>query len=236
MDDQQVSDRAVQYAKDHRREIVADVTAGFTARDNPISIFMAGSPGAGKTEASKQFLVNFKNVLRIDADELRERFPEYTGENSHLFQRAVTRLVHEIHDAALKKKLSFLMDGTFAMEETARQNIQRSLKRGREVIVLFVYQAPEIAWQFVEKRRAGSEGRSVPVEVFAKKFCDARIVANKMKAEFGDAMTLNLFCKSVDWSDKSQYLNIKNIDDHIAKTHSESEILTATKEGNYPVL
>lgn len=60
---------------------------------NPVSVFMPGSPGAGKTEASIELLklkgADGTRVLRIDPDELREDLPGYTGENSWLFQRTV---------------------------------------------------------------------------------------------------------------------------------------------------
>ena len=79
---------------------------------------MADSPGAGKTEASIE-LLNLKDaddakVLRIDPDELREELPGCTGENSWLFQRAVTPVIEKIHDLALKQEQSFPLDGTLS--------------------------------------------------------------------------------------------------------------------------
>lgn len=49
----------------------------------PLSIFMAGSPGAGKTEFSKRLIKeNNINAVRIDADEIKTIIPQYTGKNS----------------------------------------------------------------------------------------------------------------------------------------------------------
>ena len=55
---------------------------------NPTSVYMAGSPGAGKTEVSiclidaiKQYKGSLK-ILRIDPDELRSNFEDYTGNNA----------------------------------------------------------------------------------------------------------------------------------------------------------
>lgn len=68
---------------------------------------MAGSPGAGKTEASKALLEEFvekgRKVLRIDPDDLRSEFEHYSGNNSWLFQPAVSILVEKIHDLAKTK-------------------------------------------------------------------------------------------------------------------------------------
>lgn len=122
----------------------------------PVSVFMAGSPGAGKTEASIALLNLFSDspILRIDPDELRSEFDAYTGGNAWLFQCGVSILVEKIIDFALGQQQSFLLDGTFASLEVARRNVERSLKRGRFVQILYVYQNPMLAWGFVNAREA----------------------------------------------------------------------------------
>ena len=54
---------------------------------------MAGSPSAGKTESSRNLIKSITKdeqcVVRIDLDDLRNRFDEYTGANSHLFRRYI---------------------------------------------------------------------------------------------------------------------------------------------------
>jgi predicted ABC-type ATPase len=91
---------------------------------------MAGSPGAGKTEASIELLAILEEkgaeILRIDPDELRHEFELYTGDNSCLFQKGVSVLVDRIHDLALSQKQSFLLDGTLSNYAKAEQNIARS--------------------------------------------------------------------------------------------------------------
>jgi UDP-N-acetylglucosamine kinase len=57
---------------------------------------MAGSPGAGKTEFSKNFINILvkkepsRKVVRIDPDEIRAWFPEYNPKRSELYQSAVS--------------------------------------------------------------------------------------------------------------------------------------------------
>lgn len=121
----------------------------------PVSVFMAGSPGAGKTEASKSLLSKLENVekgrkiLRIDPDELRMEFEDYSGNNSWVFQPAVSILVDKIHDFALEQRQSFILDGTLSSYGKAEENIDRSLRRNRRVQILYVYLTPEQAWEFV---------------------------------------------------------------------------------------
>lgn len=221
-----IRDQADAFARSHAKAIVAEFLQGYEAEDSPVSTFMAGSPGAGKTETSKRLLQNAGNTVRIDADDLREHFRDcgYDGANSHLFQKASSKLVHEIHSAALKREISFLMDGTFANENMARQNIQRSLKRGRDVFIIFVYQSPQTAWNFVLQREV-VEGRRVRAEDFAEKFCASQAVVNRMKAEFGRRITLELIIKELDQSDRSCQRSIERIEDHIPERYSAQEIL-----------
>lgn len=132
-DDQRIADEAVVFAKANRKGIARRLTdpSIFLSEDSPVSVFMAGSPGAGKTEASLEFLSRFGgSVLRIDPDNYRSELPGYTGSNSSLFQRAVSVLVSAVHDEALRLQQSFLLDGTSSNYETVARNIQRSLKRG----------------------------------------------------------------------------------------------------------
>lgn len=90
---QGVSERAVVFAKQNRTRIARKLACleTYPSDEYPVSVFMAGSPGAGKTEVSKAFIgmmqVGGSNALRIDPDDFRVYFHEYTGRNSSLFQR-----------------------------------------------------------------------------------------------------------------------------------------------------
>ena len=77
----------------------------YLPESNPVTVYMAGSPGAGKTESSKRLLNAIKDIspgeiIRIDPDELRNFFEGYNGSNAHLFQHAVWTVVNRIIDKA----------------------------------------------------------------------------------------------------------------------------------------
>lgn len=78
---EEVQARALAYAKSHRTRIARERTDvdKFPSEEQPVSVFMAGSPGAGKTEASMELLSEFDSILRIDPDDLRVEFPAYGG-------------------------------------------------------------------------------------------------------------------------------------------------------------
>ena len=108
----------------------------------------------------------------------------------------------------------------------ARQNIERSLRRKRAVFIIFVYQSPQAAWKFVQRREA-VEGRRIRAEDFAEKFCASQAVANQMKAEFGSRIRLMLIIKDLD-NVRGRYFqkSIERIDDHIPERYNTQEILT----------
>ena len=53
-DEERIKKEAMDYAKKHKKEIARELTdpKRFAREENPVSVFMAGSPGAGKTEAA----------------------------------------------------------------------------------------------------------------------------------------------------------------------------------------
>lgn len=191
----------------------------------PVSVFMAGSPGAGKTESSKELIEQFPEnpILRIDADELRVEFDQYNGRNSHLFQSAVSVLVEYIHDMALKQSQSFIMDGTLHNEDKARDNICRSLNKERMVQILYVYQDPLRAWAFVQARER-LEGRRIRPVNFIEQFLAARATVNALKAHFGADIKVDLLIK--DYSNKTRVYeaNIDRIDYYVDQEYSRESL------------
>ena len=186
--EQHIWDEAIAFARSNKKAIGRRLTTKeqYPPEEEPVSVFMAGSPGAGKTEASIA-LVNFfadTAILRIDPDELRNEFATYTGGNSWLFQGGVSILVEKVLDNAIEQKQSFLLDGTFSNLGVARRNVERSLNRGRFVQILYVYQNPVLAWEFV-KAREEAEGRRIRSEHFVDQYFAARDVVNALKLEYG---------------------------------------------------
>jgi predicted ABC-type ATPase len=213
------------FAATHKDPIASEATNlnRYLSEENPVSVFMAGSPGAGKTESSKNLIKKFsKNgdeILRIDPDELRCRIPGYVGNNSYLFHGAVSILVSRIHDLALKNKQSFVFDGTFSKAEIARENIERSLKRNRFVQIFYVYQDPLQAWDFVKKREF-VEGRGIKKEHFIKHYFSARDTVNLLKKEFGPKIQVDLLVKNIDGSDQYYRENIDIVDNYVEERYS----------------
>ncbi len=229
-EEKSICDAAKSFARKDGKRIAAEITHIdiYPPDAEPVSVFMAGSPGAGKTEASKALLATVEEegtkTVRIDPDELRKRFEGYSGDNAWLFQPATSILVDKIHDMVLKNEQNFLLDGTLSNYDIAKRNIERSLKRGRFVQIYYVYQEPEMAWRFV-KAREELEGRRILPEHFIAQYFAARKVVNQLKIDFGKEIRVDLLLKNLDGSDKVYKANVDQIDNHIPEKYTEEDLV-----------
>jgi UDP-N-acetylglucosamine kinase len=226
-----IQEEALEFAKKNKKPIAKRLTDKkiYPPDKHPVSVFMAGSPGAGKTEASKELLETLtgddcRSILRIDPDELREELPGYNGRNSNLFQGATSILVEKMHDYALQNSQSFILDGTLARYEVAERNVERSLAKGRPVQILYVYQKPELAWDFVQAR-AKLDGRHVPPDQFVEQYFGARETVNRLKLKFRASVKVDLLLKNTDGSNRSSKVGVDQIDYHIPENYDRDQVL-----------
>jgi predicted ABC-type ATPase len=212
-EESQLGKNALTFIKQERRGLIkkfADPDV-FRSVSRPVSLFMAGSPGAGKTEVSKNLMKKFHNVpIRIDADEIRAMCPGYIGSNAHVFQEAANKGVNILFDYALHKNLNLILDATFAYAGAAG-NIKRALDYHRIVEIWFVYQNPLKAWE-ATKAREFKETRHVSREVFIEAFFKSKENVQSVKREFSNTIELNLLMKDYDKKMEELKLNI-GVDD-----------------------
>lgn len=225
--EQRIEDEAIVFAKANKKALAKRLTdpAVYVPESEPVAVFMAGSPGAGKTEAAIELLARIGGpaVLRIDPDDLRCEFSGYPGDNAWLFQKATSILIDRILDHAFKQSQSFLLDGTLTNYSVAARNIQRSLGHGRTVQVLYVYQQPMQAWEFVKQREA-VEGRRIRGDDFVDQYFAAREVVNRLKAEFRGSVRVDLLLKNIDGSNRMYRAGVDNIDRHVPEQFSRQYV------------
>ena len=221
------SDDPAVYARANKKRITDELTDKevYPPENNPVSVFMAGSPGAGKTEASIELLNQFPDasIVRIDPDEIRENLPGYQGSNAADFQEAVSILVSGALDKVFKNGQSFLLDGTLSSYEQAKRNVERSLNRRRFVQILYVYQSPEIAWKFVQRRRQ-VEGRAVQLEVFIEQYFAAREVVQQLKKTYGKSIAVDLLMKDIDGGKRWFKKGVDTIDEHVPERYTRESL------------
>jgi len=201
------------------------------------AIFMAGSPGAGKTEVSRWFIKEFiklylskaekkhpvPQITRIDPDEIREIIPGYNGANAELFQGAASLGVEKIYDYVMSKNLSVVVDGTLSNYSAAYKNIKRAVDKKRKVGVFYIYQDPIIAWDFTKKREE-TDGRHISKATFIESFFKARINTNKLKEDFGNKIQIFLIIKNYDNGIEKTKFNIDNIDNYLKIKYTKKSL------------
>lgn len=220
-----VSEEAFLWVKKNEKAIIRTfiTDAGCVPDQRPASIFMAGTPGAGKTEVARNLNKEFKvRAIHIDADEIRKLCPGYAGENAALFQKAARKGVHILHDYALKYGYNLILDATFAYGN-AKENIRLSIEKGRKPAIYFVYQEPRVAWEFTKAREA-TEKRNVPKVAFIGSYFMARQNVHEVKALFGEKVELNLIIKDIEKNLESLHLNIPEIDPFLPWVYSREEL------------
>lgn len=225
------SQKAIQFArkKKNKKEIAFKLLYEIESSSVPYSIFMAGAPGAGKTEFARQIMKDFpaNTIVHIDGDDLRELLPGYTGNNSHLFQGAISNLVDYIHDCVLRNNISFLLDGTLAEESIAFQNLNRSLKRGRRVMIFFIIQDPLVSWKYTVAREK-KEGRRIQKDVFIDRYVKSYRTVKKILEKYDKTVEVILVKKNYD-THKVDSIHVlrageSNIDEYVEKIYNKNEL------------
>jgi glutaredoxin-related protein len=230
-DEEKISSEATKYVLENKKKIVshfADLDT-FPSFDAAFTIFMAGSPGAAKTEFSKKYIKAIYElypdikVVRLDADEIRSLIPQYTGSNSYLIQSAAIKGVEKIFDFCQKHKQNVIVDGTFASYPVSRKDVIRAVSRKRSVDIFYLYQDPIIAWEFTKKREI-LEGRNVSRDVFINAYFFAKENVNKIKKELGDKITLTVILMDRNNNSFKSYFNVALVDNYIKIPYNKQEL------------
>ncbi|CAN5151794.1 zeta toxin family protein [soil metagenome] len=205
--------------KAHKRELVQEylISQNYLPVERPISFFMAGSPGAGKTEFSKTFVQRLNAAspksptFRLDPDEIRSFLPQYTGSNSQEMQAAASLGVSELFSYCHKKSLSVVIDGTFS-RPTSLENVRRAVNRDRTVVILYVYQDPLVAWKYTQQREA-IEGRNIPKQAFIDAYFGAYQNMIRLKELYTNSVQLVVIENDVINKVKETHIDVPDIRD-----------------------
>jgi len=186
----------------------------------PVTIFMAGAPGVGKTEFSKLIIEKYyesekeNKIVRLDTDEIREIIPGYHGYNASMFQSAAALGMEYLIDKVYEDKQNALVDTTFGLRHKAISNVERAIKRNRNVSIFYLFQDPQISWDFV-KDRIRRDLRYVPKEFFIENFFLAKENANEVKKIFKEKVVLVIFMLDKNHKVITSIFNIDNVDDYV---------------------
>ena len=120
--------------------------------EGKIAFFMAGIPGAGKTEFTDNAInEGSPELISIEHDQLVEYIEGYKPEEYYNYRKAGSGLVTRIFEECLHHGYAFVFDGTLSHENGIR-NINKCFKQGYAVVVVYIVQTPDVAWELTQAR------------------------------------------------------------------------------------
>ena len=179
MVDEKIIEQAAQWMRENTDRVLRSIVLDREPRTAKECIFMAGSPGAGKTETVHRLRLRERFVV-LEADEIRTLNPFYRKTidnekgNAHLIQKAASIGLEYCRKYCIDNDIAFVQDTTFSNRGSI-DLVRKLVNTGWDITIIFVFQSVRRAWEFTKIREA-KEGRSIPAESFARSF--ANVVEN----------------------------------------------------------
>lgn len=212
-------------------KIIRETRKNGKSSESPVAIFMAGIPGAGKTEFLDRFLATGgveDQFVRIDLDSIVSKIKGYSPEKYYDFRAAANPILEQVLDKALKKKMDFALDGTFS-HKNGIENIQRALSHGFSVVLFYIYQDPIIAWRVTKARELVTK-RGVEKEGFVR---TCQVVPSNVQRALDTFKDNNrVYTVGVIKDDLHRYTfkrNITNVDHITPKKYNEEDLRKGIK-------
>jgi len=140
---------------------------------DPIAVIMGGPPGAGKSTYLKKSgfkYINYANFFLINADDVRELLPEYTGWNSSAVHEEASDITKElIAQVGANCRQDIIWDGTLSKSDKYIEMTKRLHGMGYKVYVIYIMVPKEVSIERANTRYKGS-GRYVPLNVIEDHF------------------------------------------------------------------
>ena len=174
--------------KSLHREIMNDFKKDLVCIDNaePIAILMGGSPASGKSTFLRKYAPYLlkEEILRVDADEIRAKLPEYKGYNAtqtHLETKDIVNTLLSDRTIGIPCKYDIIYDGTMNSTKSYLPLVELLKSLGYKIFIVYIDKVPE---EVIKKRaleRYQKSGRFVPMEVIDDFFGKGKTALNELK-------------------------------------------------------
>lgn len=181
------------YTPDRRtlhRKIIYDIKKHVVCVDKgqPIAILMGGSPASGKTTFLKKYSPYLlkEEILKVDADEIRSKLPEYRGFNAsqtHLETKDIVNTLLSDRNIGIPCSFDLIYDGTMNNTKSYLPLINLLHGLGYKVFIVYI---DKVEKDVVTKRsleRYKKSGRFVPLEVIDDFFAKGKSALEILKKE-----------------------------------------------------
>lgn len=228
-------DKAIKWAKEHKKQFAKKLIddAGVVSSIEPVAIFTAGLPGAGKTEFTKNLIkILGAKVIRLDMDEIAAQIDSYSPQKADMFRQAASMLLSRTFDLVVNGKYDFVMDGTFA-GRSAVKDVNRALRHGYVVKVIMIFQDPRLAWKYTVAREK-VEHRSIDFDGFIESFFRIKKNLQELTLIKDANLSLELVTKDEqnrirDWVNLS---SMEYIDSFVNMGYTENSLRNYINESN----
>ena len=163
---------------------------------DPIAILMGGSPASGKSTFLRKYAPYLlkEEILRVDADEIRAKLPEYKGYNASQTQAETKDIVNTLlsdRTIGIPCKYDIIYDGTMNSTKSYTPLIKLLKSLGYKIFIVYIDKVPK---EVVEKRaleRYQKSGRFVPMEVIDDFFGKGKTALNQLKDDVDGYMVID---------------------------------------------
>lgn len=225
-----------------------------------ISFFMAGSPGAGKTEFSRRYMpailnkkdpklikdllkkgVDIESIdtlfIRIDVDEIREFLSQYRKTD---IEKGIKGNSHIIQKAANKgldiiRKYCFQKNISFLNDGTfgnfeTMRELVKKSLKAGREVHIFYIYLDPLVAWKFTKARECLEGRNIIKEKFIEQFFASKENVIKIKEEFGKRIKINCVLKDENNDVMDIEFNISDIDSFLERKYNSQAIKEYSRE------
>jgi predicted ABC-type ATPase len=142
-------------------------------QNQPIAILTGGAPGSGKSTFIKKFaswMDDGTKVVKIDADAIRAKLPEYKGWNAFNTHAETKDIVNRLlEDVGNPCEHDIIYDGTMNKADNYRPLIEKLRGLGYKIFIIYIEVPKKVSIERAMGRYQRS-GRYVPLEVIDEVF------------------------------------------------------------------
>lgn len=197
------------WVRKNKKAIINDIISDSEASPDgtPRAIFMAGLPGAGKTEFTKGLNdVTEARFVRLDMDEIAGHIQGYEPQIADQYREAATSILNDVFSEVLKRGLDFIMDGTFSSRYAAL-DVERVRKHGYNIRIIYLQQDPRLAWKFTLAREK-VEHRAIKIDGFVNAYFNTISNIQQIMEKNSDIIKLDFVTKNSENQVGKWYKNI----------------------------
>jgi len=186
-------------------EIINDIKRNLNCiqSDSPIAILTGGSPASGKSTFLKTFAPYLlsNEIMKIDADEIRAKLPEYEGWNAattHLETKDIVNTLLTDKEIGIPCQFDIIYDGTMNSTKNYLPLIGLLHQLGYKIFIVYMDNVPYDVVKERMLKRYQNSGRFVPVEVIDDFFSKGKQALDELKTKVEGYIVVDATSKNYD--------------------------------------